>query len=103
MSRVVGSGRWAMTLLLVASAIGCGTTRWTDTQRTLTEQWLVSSAIDEAVSRIDFTVLRDKTVFLDSQYLDLLVVDKGYLVSSVRQVLLANGCLLQEDRTKATY
>jgi Family of unknown function (DUF6655) len=83
--------------------VGCGTTRWTDTQRTLTEQWLVSSAIDEAVSRIDFTVLTDKTVFLDSQYLDLLVVDKGYLVSSVRQVLLASGCLLQEDRTKATY
>jgi hypothetical protein len=83
--------------------LGCGTTRWTDTQRTLTEQWLISSAIDEAVSRIDFSVLEDKTVFLDSQYLDLLVVDKGYLISSVRQVLLASGCLLQEDRTKATY
>jgi hypothetical protein len=64
---------------------------------------LVSSAIDEAVSRIDFSVLRDKTVFLDSQYLDPLVVDKGYLISSVRQVLLASGCLLQEDRVKATY
>lgn len=25
------------------------------------------------------------------------------MVSSVRQVLLASGCLLQEDRTKATY
>jgi hypothetical protein len=90
-------------LLLIVSTFGCGTTRWTDTQRTLTEQWLVSSAIDEAVSRIDFSVLHDKTVFLDQQYLDLLVVDKGYLVSSVRQVLLANGCLLQEDRAKATY
>jgi hypothetical protein len=92
-----------MVALLALLNAGCGTTRWTDTQRTLTEQWLVSSAIDEAVSRIDFTVLRDKTVFLDSQYLDLLVVDKGYLISSVRQVLLASGCLLQEDRTKATY
>lgn len=89
--------------VLVLSVIGCGTTRWTDTQRTLTEQWLVSSAIDEAVAQIDFSVLRDKPVFLDSQYLDLLVVDKGYLISSVRQVLLANGCLLQEDRNKATY
>jgi hypothetical protein len=96
---------WCVLLPLLAcvGTLGCGTTRWTDTQRSLTEQWLVSSAIDEAVSRIDFSVLRDKTVFLDSQYLDLLVVDKGYLISSVRQVLLASGCLLQEDRAKATY
>lgn len=95
--------RWFVGACVLGTTLGCGTTRWTDTQRTLTEQWLISDAIDHAVGQIDFRVLKDKPVFLDAQYLDLLVVDKGYLVSSVRQVLLASGCLLQEDRTKATY
>ena len=95
--------RWFVGACVLGTTLGCGTTRWTDTQRTLTEQWLISDAIDQAVGQIDFRVLKDKPVFLDAQYLDLLVVDKGYLVSSVRQVLLASGCLLQEDRTKATY
>jgi hypothetical protein len=31
------------------------------------------------------------------------VADRGYLVSSLRQQLLACGCILQEDRTKAIY
>jgi hypothetical protein len=30
-------------------------------------------------------------------------VDKGYVIASIRQQLLAAGCLLQEDRAKATY
>jgi hypothetical protein len=82
--------------------LGCGTTRMTDTQRTATEQLLISSAVDQAVSRLDFRSLAEKSVFLDVQYLDS-TIDKGYLVSSLRQSLLAQGCLLQEDKTKATY
>ncbi|HEV3262518.1 MAG TPA: DUF6655 family protein [Gemmataceae bacterium] len=83
-------------------AIGCGTTRMTDTLRTATEQLLVSNAIDQAVSELDFRELSGKTVYFDPQYLDG-VVDRGYLVSSLRQQLLASGCVLQDDRTKASY
>jgi hypothetical protein len=89
-------------LLVSTVAAGCGTTRMTDTQRTATEQLLVSHAVDQAVSNIDFRILAGKPVFFDPQYLDG-VVDRGYVVSSLRQQLLAAGCLLQEDRTKATY
>jgi hypothetical protein len=89
-------------LMSVLVTAGCGTTRMTDTQRTATEQLLVSHAVDQAVSAIDFRVLAGKPVFFDPQYLDG-VVDRGYIVSSLRQQLLAAGCLLQEDRTKATY
>jgi hypothetical protein len=74
----------------------------TDTQRTATEQMLISQAIDRAVSQLDFSPLAGKSVFFDSQYLDG-VVDRGYLVSSLRQYLLASGCMLQEERAKATY
>jgi hypothetical protein len=82
--------------------IGCGTTRVTDTQRTATEQLLVSNAVDQAVSQLDFRCLSGKPVFFDPQYLDG-SLDRGYVVSSLRQHLLACGCILQEDRNKAVY
>ncbi len=81
---------------------GCGTTRMTDTQRAASEMSLVSQAIDNSVTQIDFSNLSGRTVFLDTQYLDG-TVDKGYLISSLRQHLLAHGALLQEERLKATY
>jgi hypothetical protein len=83
-------------------AAGCGTTRMTDTQRTATEQLLVSNAIDQAVSALDFSEMAGKPVYFDVQYVDG-AVDRGYLVSSLRQALLARGCLLEDERTKATY
>ena len=55
--------------------------------------------MDEAVSQLEFSTLTGKTVFFDSQYLDV-TVDRGYLVSSLRQHLLASGCILKEDRAK---
>lgn len=86
----------------VVLAMGCGTTRMTDTQRTATEQFLISNAIDQAVAQLDFGCMAGTSVFLDTQYLDN-AVDRGYLVSSLRQHMLGCGCLIQEDRTKATY
>lgn len=101
------SGRWYSFVLWLGTVVllalsGCGTTRSSDTARTATEQLLISHAIDEAVSQLDCTHLHDKKVFLDAQFLDG-TVDKGYLISSLRQHLLAAHCLLQEERAKATY
>jgi hypothetical protein len=94
----------ATRILLLVSVLtaGCGTTRTSDTTRTATEQLLISHSIDDTVSRLDFRMLAGKRVFLDPQYLDT-VTDKSYLISSLRQHLLACGCLLQEERKKATY
>jgi hypothetical protein len=93
---------WRLALVAVFGAIGCGTTRVSDTQRTATEQLLVSNAIDQAVSQLDFRILAGKQVYFDAQYLSG-SVDRGYVVSSLRQHLLACGCILREDRTQATY
>jgi hypothetical protein len=101
------SGRWfqrvpCCIIILLLPLTGCGTTRSSDTARTATEQLLISHAIDEAISQLDCSLLRDKKVFLDAQFLDG-TVDKGYLISTLRQHLLAAGCLLQEERARATY
>jgi hypothetical protein len=87
---------------LLGGALGCGTTRVTNTQRTATEQLLVSNAIDQSVSQLDFRMLAGKPVYFDAQYLGG-SIDQGYVVSSLRQHLLACGCVLTEDRTQATY
>jgi hypothetical protein len=96
------SGRSIFLLLLSCLLAGCGTTRFTDTTRTATEQLLVSAAVDEAVTQIDFQVMAGKKVFFDDQYLDR-ASDRGYVISTLRQHLLAHGCLLMEDRKAATY
>jgi hypothetical protein len=94
---------WRLSVGLLCLALaGCGTTRVTDTQRTATEQLLVSNAVDQAISQLDCRCLAGKPVYFDPQYLDG-SLDRGYLVSSIRQHLLACGCILQEDRTKSVY
>ncbi|MCS7305610.1 MAG: hypothetical protein NZ602_10955 [Thermoguttaceae bacterium] len=82
--------------------MGCGTTRWTDTSRTATEQLLLSDAIDRAVSQVDFRALAGRTVYLDAQPVQGLT-DAPYLISTVRQQLLASGCILKEKREEAEY
>lgn len=89
-------------LLLAFPAVGCGTTRWTDTSRTATEQLLISDAIDRSVSRIDFHVLQGQTIYLDTAFLNG-VVDKEYLVSTLRQHMLASGCTLKAKKEEADF
>lgn len=91
--------------LLLASSLalaGCGSTRTSNTMRTATEQMLISDAIDRTVDTIDFKPLAGQSVYFDDEQLDD-VVDKGYLVSSLRQHMLASGCVLKTDRDEATY
>jgi hypothetical protein len=81
---------------------GCGTTRSTDTNRTATEQLLISDAIDRAVQTMDVHTLSGQTVFLDdSKVADC--VDKNYLVSTLRQYMLANGCQLKDQKDQADF
>jgi hypothetical protein len=85
-----------------AALVGCGSTRTSNTMRTATEQMLVSDAIDRTVDSIDFTPLKGATVYFDDGRLTD-VVDKGYLVSSLRQHMLASGCVLKDKREDAMY
>jgi len=92
----------ALMTLVLASIVGCGTTRTTNTLRTATEQLLISDAIDRAVQEIDFSPLAGETVYFHEGHL-YEVVDSGYLISSLRQHLLASGCILKENREEALY
>jgi hypothetical protein len=98
-SQLVVAATLASGLLLLA---GCGTTRSTDTSRTATEQLLISDAIDRAVQTVNVQALAGQTVFLDDSRLGD-VVDRNYLISTLRQHLLANGCQLRDKREEADF
>ncbi|QDV13757.1 hypothetical protein CA51_36480 [Rosistilla oblonga] len=89
---------WALAISLL---IGCGTTK----SRTATDQLLLSDAVDRSVSAIDFRPLTGKKVYLDTTYLSAvkgtLFVNSDYIISSLRQQIIAAGCLLEEDRKTA--
>jgi len=95
----------AATSMLAVSALalgGCGTTRSTDTSRTATEQLLISDAIDRAVQTVNVQTLAGQTVYLDDSRLGD-VVDRNYLISTLRQHLLASGCALRAEREQADF
>jgi hypothetical protein len=83
---------WILLGCLASLLSGCATTKESDTARTGIEQLLVSSAIDQALDKIEFAPIRGAKVYLEEKYLDC--VDKNYVIVSLEERLLANGCTL---------
>ena len=92
----------AMAAFAVCMTSGCGTTRTSNTARTATEQLLISDAVDRTVQQINFKVLAGEKVFFDTAQMGD-VVDKGYVISCMRQHLLASGCVMKDKREDATF
>jgi hypothetical protein len=90
-------------LSLAALVAGCGTTRMTDSTRAATEMLLISQAADNAVAQIDFTPLAGKTVYLDANGISDKEVDRGYVISLVRQQLVGAGALIYDEKPRAEY
>jgi hypothetical protein len=81
---------------------GCGTTKWSDTTRTGTEQLLISNAIDNAIGQIDFTPIGDKHVFLKTDAISN-TTDYKYLAMALRQQMAANGGVICDTEEDADY
>lgn len=99
-----GSGQFrtaAVWLLAAISLTGCGKTL----QYSATEQLVLSDAVDKSVATIDFTPLSGTKCYLDSTNLAAVklttVVNTSYVASSLRNQLIAAGCLLVESRAEA--
>jgi len=80
---------------------GCGTT----TQRSGTEQLLLSDAVDNAVAKLEFSELSGHKVFFDTSFLESVrsnnFISEQYVVSAIRHQLTAAGALVQESREDA--
>jgi hypothetical protein len=90
----------SLTLAVLAVA-GCGTTKG----RVATEQLVASDAVDHAIMSMDFRPLSGKKVFLDTTYLKVVktvgFVNADYVISALRQQMIAADCRLQENRDDA--
>jgi len=95
--------------LAICAVAGCGATK----SYTATDQLLMSDAVDSTVSKIDFRPLSLQKVFLDTTYTSAAgkpipgvpsqsnLVTSDYVISAVRQQMVAAGCLLTEKREDA--
>jgi len=83
-------------------AFGCGTTKWSDTDRTGTEQLLISNAIDRVANKVDFSPMRGKKSFLDTSAISQ-TTDRDYLATTIRQQLAAAGAVLAVNKEEADY
>lgn len=87
---------------MLATLAGCGSTQ----QQTATEQLVLSDAVDRAVGNVDFTPLTGLNCWLDDENIggsskSASFVNKGYIISSLRNQLVAAGCNLVESRGDA--
>jgi len=87
--------------LFLSALSGCGTTK----ARMATEQLVASDAVDHAVAAIDFRPLSGKKVYLDPAYLKAVktvgFVNAEYVISSLRQQMIAADCRLQKSEADA--
>lgn len=95
-------GRWFCVLGFALAVAGCGTTKWSDSPRTATEQLLISDAVDRAISEIDFAALSDRSVYLDTRFIAT-TLDQNYVTSTLRQHMLASGCVIKDKAEEADY
>lgn len=83
--------------------LGCGTTK----SQLAKEQMLMSDAVDQAVGQIDFRTLSGEKVYFDSKYIQNIkgvgFVNSEYIISSLRQQMMAADCRLQDEPTEADF
>jgi len=85
-----------LTLLLLG---GCGSIRKTTTKRSAEEQLLLSSAAERAITSIKTKKLQGRKVHVDFTYLSSL--ERGYVMSGMRELCAATGAELVDERAKS--
>ena len=87
-------------LFALGLVVGCGTTKFSDTSRTATEQLLISSAMEDLVDQYDYSRLAGLKVFVKTANS---TTDGDYLKSLVRQQVAANGAFVKDSEDDADY
>ena len=99
--QVIPQIRAVFTLSIVLGLVaGCGTTKFSDTSRTATEQLLITSAMEELVDEYDYSRLSGLKVFVKTANS---ATDGDYLKSLIRQQLAANGAFIKDTEDNADY
>lgn len=76
---------------------GCATNVITNPPRSATEQLLISTAADRALTNADLSVFANKKIYLDASYFDS--YDEKYAFGDIRDALSSAGALLVDNIT----
>ena len=80
-------------ILTVLSSIfmvtGCTSSITSNTARTAKEQMLLSDAVEQSLSKVDFSPLTGQQVYVEEKYLEC--VDKPFVVGSIRHQVMRSG------------
>jgi hypothetical protein len=102
-ARVWRNGRILLGATAAAAALlaggGCAQTTLTAPQRAATEQLLLSTAADRAVTSTNFSLFNGRKVFLDASYFD--GYDSKYAIGTIRDALSRSGALLVSNATNS--
>jgi len=89
----------AFLLLTVLLMTGCSTSDMTNPARSVTEQLLLSTAMDRALTNSTFSFAANKKIFLDNTYFDS--YDARYMMGDIRDALSRAGGLMVDYVTNA--
>ena len=76
-------------VVAVVVCCGCSSTVTSNTARTAKEQMLISDAVEQSLSKVDFAPVNGQAVFVEEKYLEC--VDKPFVVGSVRHQVMRSG------------
>lgn len=82
-------------VLMVILGAGCASYTTTNPPRSATEQLLLSTAVDHAMTNADLSIFRNQKVFVDASYFDS--YDPKYAIGTVRDALSRGGARLVDD------
>lgn len=88
-------------LLIPAASSGCGSTKLSHTTRTATEQLLLTNAWDSALAQVDFSPMAGVPIYLETSQIESL--DKGWVISSIREAMLRHGACLKTKPEEAVW
>jgi hypothetical protein len=86
-------------LVCTFACTGCTSTNTSNTARTATEQLLISNAIDDSLSNVDFGAFAGHSVFLEEKYMES--VDKNYTIGSIRHRLMMQGVTIVDKKEES--
>lgn len=85
--------------IAVLSLSACTEVRRTAPERTANEQLLITTAATKAIDKMDFDYVDGRAVFLQTAHFES--YDSGFVVASIREILLREGAHLVPGRKKA--
>lgn len=95
--------RLTLVVWLITSLVACTTRRQTNSERTATQQILMSEAIDRALAQLPWPSLKGQRILVQAFTTTATKLDGQYLKGATEALLNAHGAQIVKDVARADY